>query len=73
MGFAWIELPPRARYLVAQQEGYAEVYEPEGGLPVRVTTDDVQTEGALATFHLSAHDARGRLLRRWTLEARVAG
>ena len=74
MGFAWIEPGPGAKYVVVQQQGYAEVYEVGGGLPVRVTTtSDVEIEGSRATFELSEHYADGRAIRRYRVDARVAG
>ncbi len=44
-----------------------------GRLPVRVVTEDVRAEEARATFRLAEFDRRGRLLRRYALEAVVAG
>jgi len=74
LGFAWIEPRPGAKYVVVQQQGHAEVYEVGGGLPVRVTTtSDVEIEGSRATFELSEHDADGRAIRRYRVDARVAG
>ena len=74
VGFAWIEPGRRTRYLVVDQLGYAEVYVAAGGLPVRVaTTTGVEIEGSRATFDISEHDAEGRLLRKYRLEAAVAG
>ena len=73
LGFAWIEPGSGAKYVVVQQPGYAEVYEVGGGLPVRVTTSDVEIEGSRATFELSEHDANGRAIRRYRVDARVAG
>jgi hypothetical protein len=74
VGFAWIEPGPGAKYVVVEQRGYAEVYEVGGGLPVRVTTtSDVEIEGSRATFELSEHDADGRAIRRYRVDARVAG
>ena len=53
---------------------YAEVYAVAGGLPVRVTTaTGVQFEDARASFELAEHDAAGKLLRRYRLDAAVAG
>lgn len=73
VGFAWVEPGRKTRYVAVEQRGYAEVYETAGGLPVRVTTSEVRVEEARALFRLSEHDAQGRLLRRQTLEAVVAG
>lgn len=74
LGFAWVEPRQAARYVVVEQPGYAEVYRVVGDLPVRVaTTSDIATEESRATFHLSEHDAEGRLLRRYQFPAAVAG
>jgi hypothetical protein len=74
VGFAWVEPSESSRYLVVEQPGYAEVYEVAGDLPIRVTTTrGVRFEGASATFQILEHDAEGRLVRRYTLEAAVAG
>jgi hypothetical protein len=74
MGFAWVEPGPDARFVAVEQAGYVEVYEVAGGLPVRIaTTSDVQVERSRASFRVSEHDVRGRLLRRDVLDAAVAG
>lgn len=74
MGFVWVQTSPTTRYVVVAQPGYAEVYRAAGDLPVRVaTTSGVEIEGSRATFDLSEHDAKGRLLRKYRLEAAVAG
>ena len=74
VGFAWVEPSPGTRYVAVQQPGFTEVYEVADGLPVRVaTTSGVRVEGSSAVFDLSEHDADGRLLRRYRLEAHVAG
>lgn len=74
MGFAWVQPAAGTRYVAVEQPGYTEVYELAGGLPVRVaTTTGVSIEGSRATFALSEHDRAGRLLRRYRLEAVVAG
>jgi hypothetical protein len=74
VGFAWVEPSDDSTYLVLEQPGYAEVFEVAGGLPIRIaTTAGVRVEGSSATFELSEHDADGRLVRRYTLEAAVAG
>jgi hypothetical protein len=74
MGFAWMSAGPRTRYVAVAQAGYAEVYEPAGGMPIRIaTTTGVVVDGSRATFRLSEHDTRGRLLRRYELDAVAAG
>lgn len=74
IGFAWVEPAARSRYVAVEQEGFVEVHEVAGALPVRVaTTRDVDLERARATFDVSEHDRAGRLVRRYRLEAVVAG
>jgi hypothetical protein len=74
LAFVWISPGPGARYVAVAQDGYAEVYEPAGGLPIRIaSSDDVEVDGARATFRLSEHDGRGRLLRRYEVGAVPAG
>lgn len=74
VAFVWVEPTRRARYVVVRQQGFAEVYETTGRLPVRLaTTEGVDVEEALATVDLSEHSGRGELIRRYMLEARVAG
>jgi hypothetical protein len=51
-----------------------EVYPVRGHFPVRIaTTTGIDVAGSRASFEVSEHDARGRLLRAHELEARVAG
>lgn len=74
VGFVWVHPRARARYVSVDQPEYLEVYEVAGDLPVRVSTrSGVQVEGSRATFDLLEHDGDGRLLRRYRLEAAVAG
>ena len=74
MGFAWVQATRGVRYIVVEQPGYAEVYEVAAGLPVRIsTTTGVHVEGSRASFDISEHDERGRLVRRYRLEAVPAG
>lgn len=74
MGFAWIEPARDTRYVAVEQPGYTEVYETAGGLAVRVaTTTDIDLERSGARFRVSEHDAEGRLLKRYVLDAVVAG
>ena len=74
VGFVWVQPGENARYVSVEQPEYVEVYEVSNDLPVRVATrDGVQIEGSLATFDLYEHDADGGLLRRYRLEAAVAG
>ncbi len=74
IGLAWIQHQPDARYLAVEQEGYLEVYEAAGSLPVRIaTTSGVEMAGSRATFRVSEHDAAGRRLRRYELVVAAAG
>jgi len=74
MGFVWVEPAHEARYVTVQQPGFAEVYEVAGELPVRVATTSGLTADPLgARFDLWEHDATGRLLRRYRLDAVPAG
>jgi hypothetical protein len=74
LAFAWISAGPRTRYVAVVQEGYTEVYEPTGDVPIRIATaTGVEVDGSRATFRLSEHDAYGRLLRRYELDAVPAG
>lgn len=73
LGFAWVEPIRGARYVAVEHDGYAEVYKIEGGLPIRVTTSDVEIERSSATFRVTEHAADGGLIRRYRLEASVAG
>lgn len=73
LGFAWIQPSRGTRYIAVRQPGYAEVYEVVGGLPVRVTTSDVEPEGSRAAFDTSEYASDGELIRRYRLDARVAG
>jgi hypothetical protein len=73
LGFAWIEPGPQTRFVVVSQSNYAEVYETARGLPVRVTTDDVEIERSRASFDVSEHAADGSLIRKYRVEPSVAG
>jgi hypothetical protein len=74
VGFAWIEPGADTRYVVVGQPGYAEAYEVAGDVPVRIaTTSGVIVDRSRARFELSEHDAAGRLIREYELEAGVAG
>lgn len=73
IAFAWIEPMRRARYVTVAQHGYTEAYEILAGLPVRVTSQDVDLARSGATFRVSEHDGRGRLLRRYSVQTTVAG
>jgi hypothetical protein len=74
LGFVWIQPSARTRYVAVAQRGFTEAYEVAGGLPVRVTTvTDVDLARFRATLRITEHDRRGRLVRRYRLDAAVAG
>jgi hypothetical protein len=73
LAFAWVEAQRGTRYAVVEQSGYGEVYAVAAGLPIRISTTDVQVESSRARFEISEHDRDGRLLRRYRLEAAPAG
>jgi hypothetical protein len=73
-GWVWVQPDDETKYVVVHEPGYAEVYEGAAGLPVRVATSSgVRIEGSRASFELSEHDAAGKRLRRYRLDAVVAG
>jgi hypothetical protein len=74
IAFAWIVPSAGSRFVVLRQDGYAEAYETAASLPVRVASSvgiDVATSSAI--LDVSEHDREGALLRRYSVEARVAG
>lgn len=74
VGFVWIQPAEGVSYLAVEQPEYTEVYEATGGLPIRIATvSGVDVETSSATFSVSEHDAEGRRLREYELEAFVAG
>jgi hypothetical protein len=74
VGFAWMQPTDDTKYVAVHERDYTEVYEVAGGLPVRVATaSGAMIEGSRASFELSEHDASGNLLRRYRLDAVVAG
>lgn len=73
-GFAWVQPAEDVRFVAVEQPGYTEIYEAAGGLPIRIATvSGVDVETSSATFAVSEHDAEGRRLREYELEAFVAG
>jgi hypothetical protein len=74
IAFAWVSPGPRARYVAVGGDGFVEVYLVVAGLPVRVaSTSGIDVDTSSASFEISEHDARGGLLRSYTLLASVAG
>jgi hypothetical protein len=74
LAYAFVDPVVRARWIGVQQDGYVELYEVLGGLPVRVaSTRGVEPQNASATFEITQYDAAGRELVRGEMEAAVAG
>jgi hypothetical protein len=74
VAFAWVEPGPRTRYVAVGRHGFVEVYPVIAGLPIRVAaTSGIDLDTSSASFDVSEHDAKGQLLRSYTLRARVAG
>jgi hypothetical protein len=73
LGFLWVQPGPGTAYVVVARHGYHEVHPVVGGLPVRVTTDDVDVAAASAAIVAGEHARDGRRLRSYELEARVSG
>ena len=71
--FAWVDPPPAATWVSAKTQGFTQIFQTAGGVPVRVTTsDDVDPEGA-ATFEIAEYGRDGKQLREYDLRASVAG
>ena len=75
VGFVWVQPDRRARYVSVEQPEYVEVYEVASDLPVRVATrNGVQGRGLTRDVRsLTSTTTNGQLLRRYRLEAAVAG
>jgi hypothetical protein len=74
LAYVFVEPVADARWIGVRQDGYVELYEVVGGLPVRVeTTRGIDLEDARAAFELTQYDAQGHELVQATLEAAVAG
>jgi hypothetical protein len=74
VAFAWVEPRRATQYVTVSQPGFTEVYRVAAGLPVRITTTSgVDQERSRTSFRITEHDGDGRLLRAYTLDARVAG
>jgi hypothetical protein len=74
LAFAWVEPAPGTRFVVVDQNGYAEAYEVAGSLPVRVASKErVDLATSSAILEITEHDREGTLLRRYSVDARVAG
>jgi hypothetical protein len=74
VAFIWVTPRVRARWIVVLQGRRADLYRVAAGLPVRVSSGrHIRVRGSSATFFVRQYDARGRLLVRQTIAARVAG
>jgi hypothetical protein len=72
LGFLWIQPGVDTSYVVAHGSRYAEAYSVVPGVPVRVTTAEVDTATSSATLTISEHARDGRQLRTYMVEAQVA-
>jgi hypothetical protein len=74
LAYAFVEPVSGSRWIGVRQDGYVELYEALGGLPVRVaTTRGIDLGDARATFLLTQYDSDGRELVHGEMEAAVAG
>jgi hypothetical protein len=74
VGFIWVTPVRRARWIGLREGRRTVLYRIAAGLPVRVSTDrNVRIPGSRATFFVRQYGARGRLLVRETVLARVSG
>jgi hypothetical protein len=74
VAFIWITPRPAAQWVGVLQGRRVEVYRAAAGLPIRAASDrHVRIAGSSATFFVRQYDARGRVLARQTIVARVAG
>jgi hypothetical protein len=74
LAYAFVEPVAGARWIGVRHDGYVELYEVLGDLPVRfVTTTGIDLANARATFELTQYDSEGRELTHGEMEASVAG
>jgi hypothetical protein len=74
LAYAFVEPVAAARWIGVREDGYVELYEVLGDLPVRVaTTHGIDAADARATFELTQYTADGRQLVSGEMEAAVAG
>jgi len=73
IGFAWVDPMPTSRWLAVHDNGRTELYEVLAGLPVRVTTTDVDVGTSSAVVDLTEYDESGKVVRSRRLRASVAG
>ena len=72
-GSVWIDPDPRARWIVAREQGLAQVYPVVGPLPIRITTSAVDVRSASATFIVEQYDGTGGRVAFSIVRAAVAG
>jgi hypothetical protein len=74
LAYAFVEPVAAARWIGVRQDGYVELYEVLGDLPVRIASArGIDTDDARATFEITQYDAEGRPLVHGQVEAAVAG
>jgi hypothetical protein len=74
LAYAFVDPVAAARWIGVRQDGYVELYEVLGALPVRVATArGVDVDSARATFELKQYDTQGQELAHGEMEAAVAG
>jgi len=74
LAYAFVEPVAGARWISVRQDGYVELNEVLGGLPVRVaTTRGIDLDNARATFEVTQYDTAGRELVHGEMEVAVAG
>ena len=73
VAFAWVQPAAGGVYVAIAHDGYSEAYRVAGGLPVRVSTHDVDVATSSARFDVSEHGRDGERLRAYELEAVVSG
>lgn len=74
LALAWYEAGGGARWVGVRRNGYVELYEVVGDLPIRLaTTSGIDVARSAATFDVIELDAAGRELRRSDWRVSVAG
>ena len=74
LAYAFVEPVAGAHWIGVRQDGYVELYEVLGGLPVRLaTTRGIRLPEARATFDVIQYDASGDELLHGEVDAAVAG
>lgn len=74
LAYAFVDPVAGARWIGVRQDGYVELYEVLGDLPVRVaSTRGIDAPNARATFEISEYDPLGNELVHGEMEAAVAG